>query len=112
MKAKKVKFTVIPSDSTEMMVIIEDGSIATCYHNGSHILTEYYQNRIDKETIEDENFWDKLADGNIYCKDWKNKQIWDNEIINDMLKWLYCSTDPIEFTKCNLNFETLNNFIK
>ena len=46
-----VKYAVIPTDNTEMMVIVQDGGIATCHHNGEYILTEYYQDRIEKENV-------------------------------------------------------------
>ena len=109
-----VKYAVIPTDETEMMVIVQDGGIATCYHNGSHILTEYYQNRIEKDDVGSEEFWDILADGNIFCKDWEDKQTWDEEIINNMLEWLYVSTVDVVFVKCELDFkdnEAVKNFI-
>jgi len=109
-----VKYAVIPTDETEMMVIVQDGGIATCNHNGSHILTEYYQNRIEKDDVGNEELWDILADGKVYCKDWEEKQTWDEEVVEDMLNWLYSSPVDVVFVKCELDFkdnEAVKNFI-
>ncbi len=109
-----VKYAVIPSDETEMMVIVQDGGIATCHHNGSHILAEYYQDRIEKENVGSEEFWDILAEGKMYCKDWEEKQTWDEEVVKDMLEWLYVSTVDVVFVKCELDFkdnDAVKNFI-
>ena len=112
--SKEVKYAVIPTSNTEMMVIVQDGGIATCHHNGFHLLTEYYQDRIEKENVGSEEFWDKLAEGKMYCHDWEEKQEWDEEVVKDMLNWLYISTGKVEFVKSELNFEdteAVKNFI-
>ena len=112
--AQIVNYAVIPSSKTEMMVIVQDGGVATCHHNGSHILTEYYQDRIEKDNVGSEEFWDKLAEGKMYCHDWEDKQTWDEEVVKYMLNWLYISTGQVEFVKCELDFENndaVKNFI-
>ena len=109
-----VKYAVIPTDETEMMVIVQDGGIATCHHNGSHIITEYYQDRIEKDNVGSEDFWDILAEGKMYIKDWEEKQEWDQEVVQDMLEWLYISTVKVVYIKCELDFEdddAVKNFI-
>jgi len=109
-----VKYAVIPTDDTEMMVIVQDGGIATCHHNGEYILTEYYQDRIEKENVGSEEFWDILGEGKMYLKDWEDKQTWDEEVVQDMLEWLYVSTVDVVFVKCDLDFENneaVRNFI-
>lgn len=109
-----VKYAVIPTDDTEMMVMVQDGGIATCHHNGECILTEYYQSRVEKENVGSGDFWDILAEGKMYVKDWVDKQIWDEEVVQDMLNWLYVATDDVLFVKCELDFENndaVKNFI-
>lgn len=109
-----VKYAVIKKSDTEMMVIVQDGGIATCHHNEENILTEYYQDRIEKENVGSEEFWDILGEGKMYLKDWKNKQTWDEEVVQDMLNWLYAATEDIVFVKCDLDFkdnDAVKNFI-
>lgn len=109
-----VKYAVVTTDKTEMMVIVQDGGIATCHHNGSHIITEYYQDRIEKDNVGSEEFWDILGEGKMYIKDWEEKQEWDEEVVQDMLNWLYISTIEVAFVKCEIDFENdeeVRNFI-
>lgn len=108
------KYAVIKESDTEMMVIVQDGGIATCNHNGSHILTEYYQDRIEKDNVGSEEFWDILGEGKMYLKDWEDKQTWDEQVVQDMLKWLYAATEDVVFLKCELDFkdnDAVKNFI-
>lgn len=112
--AHKVNYAVIESGDSGVMVIVQDGGIATCHNNGFHLITEYYQDRIEKENVGSENFWDILAEGKMYVKDWEDKQEWDEEVVQDMLEWLYCATEEVEFVKCELDFENneaVKNFI-
>ena len=76
-----VEYTV---GQTECTIRTQDGGIATCHHNGEHMLTEYYQNR----THEIKPNWCELAEGKMYIKDWEDKQTIDSEIIMDALNWL------------------------
>ncbi|MEY4572165.1 MAG: hypothetical protein RLZ10_1391 [Bacteroidota bacterium] len=108
---EQVRYAVISDSDTEMMVIVQDGGIATCHHNGNHIITEYYQDRIDRENVGKEEFWDILAEGKMYVNDWEDKQTWDDEVVQDILGWLYCSTEEVEFVKCDLDFEN-NDAVK
>jgi hypothetical protein len=109
-----VKYAVISTDKTEMFVIIQDGGIATCHNNGEHLITEYYQDRIEKEDVGSEDFWDILAEGKMYIKDWEEKQEWDEDVVQDMLQWLYVATEDVVFVKTPLDFnddEAVRNFI-
>lgn len=64
-----------------------DGGVAVIRHNGEHMLTDYYQERIDPEWDEEE-IWDKLAEGEMYVQDWENEQYLTNEMIDDAINWL------------------------
>jgi hypothetical protein len=108
------KYAVINDSDTEMMVLVQDGGIATCHHNGEYILTEYYQDRIEKENVGSEEFWDILGEGKMYLKDWEDKQTWDEQVVQDMLNWLYAATEDVVFVKCELDFkdnDAVKNFI-
>lgn len=72
------------SGGTEATIRTADGGIATCHHNGEHMITEYCQSR----THEREPNWEELAEGKMYIKDWEDKQSIDSEIIMDALNWL------------------------
>lgn len=112
--ARKVKYAVTDSGDSGVTVIVQDGGIATCHNNGEHLITEYYHSRIEKENVGAEDFWDILGEGEMSIKDWEGKEKWDEEVVEDMLNWLYCSTDIIEFVKCELDFENdeaVRNFI-
>jgi hypothetical protein len=74
------------NNSTEAEIRISDGGIATCRHNGDHMVSDYYQDRTESYTSEID--WEELAKGKIYCEDWEYKQEVDQEIIEDALKWL------------------------
>lgn len=113
---KKVNYAVIEGiEDDGVVVIVQDGGIATCHNNGEHLITEYYQDRIDDESLDSEDgFWDTLAEGKMYIKDWTEKQEWDEEVVQDMLEWLYATTEEVEFVKCDLDFddnEAIKKFI-
>lgn len=71
--------------NTEATIFLEDGGIATIHHNGEHLLTTMYQ---DKVEIFDGEMWEALAEGKTYTKSWKSKQTIDQEIIDYALEWL------------------------
>lgn len=109
---RKVKYAVIVDSNEEMFVILQDGGVASCYNNGEHLITEYYQDRLTKESFdEEESIWDELGEGKLYIKDWDGsdedspfKEEWDEEVIQDMLQWLYASTEAIEFERVELDW--------
>jgi hypothetical protein len=70
---------------TEMTIFMEDGGVVTTYHNGEHLLTEMYQDRVD---IFDGEMFDRLGEGKMYVKPWKKKQTIDQEVIDHALEWL------------------------
>lgn len=87
--------------TTQCVIRTEDGGIATCHHNGAHMLTEYYHER----SQEREPNWDELAKHKMSIKDWESKQEIDTEIIMDALNWLVMPQPKFEISEHYL-FET------
>ena len=84
-----MKAKVIFDTENEADVYMSDGGVASFHHNGEHMITTYYQDRIEYGYNE-EDIWEKLAEGKVYCSDWKDKHIVDDEMIEDAVAWLYC----------------------
>ena len=106
---KKVKVLVQrpdPNDGeSEMSVYIEDGGHAYSWNNGEQLVTQYYQNRLTLEDLNNkEDIWLGLSEGKAYMNDWNGskenfpyKEKSDDEVMWDMIHWLYSSTEKIEF---------------
>lgn len=75
----------IDNSDTSIDIIVEDGGICSIHHNGTHLITTYYQDRTNRI---DDDMWDNLANGKAYLKDWEDKQDVDDEVIEDALDWL------------------------
>jgi len=107
-------FTFKDEQDGDLVVIVEIGCIASTYHNGESIRTEYYQSRIEKDT-QFENIWDELGEGKMYGKTWSEHQEedpTDEELIADMLDWLYVSTGAYELVENKMGEFTEENFNK
>ena len=94
---EKIKYRVIEDGNAEYTIVVEDGGVATLHHNGYHMLTTYYQDRVTEETSKD-TIWDELAEGKVYIKDWEgitdaptDKQL--EEMVIDALNWLVFHPD-------------------
>jgi len=84
-----------PDGYEEADIVIEDGSIASIYHNGEHIITNLYQSRID---LDSNDYFENLANNSkIYLKDWDKYQNINNEIVEDAVTWLVFGTDLTDF---------------
>lgn len=110
---KKVQYFVFlekGGDNT-IDVIVEDGGVATAYKPDDHYRTDYYQDRINQDTTF-ENLWGSLADGKMYNDGgkWEGKEPTEQELINDMLEWLYCSTEAVEFVRNDMGEMTEEKF--
>lgn len=92
---EKFKIKVVQDDQFEYSIYMEDGGTATVHHNGEHMITTYYQNRLKNFNINDlDNIdFDEVTEGNAYIKDWESKQDIDQEIIYDAINWLYMFID-------------------
>jgi hypothetical protein len=84
-----MKAKVIFTSESEADIFISDGGVATLHHNGEHIVTTYYQDRVVAEELnDDESIWEKLSEGKVYMKDWEGRDIVDDEMIEDAVNWL------------------------
>lgn len=84
-----MKYRVIKdSDTLNITIIVEDGGIASTYHNGTNILTEYFGDRLDD--INGDDVWNELSNGEMYIKDWDEYTPTEEELIADALDWLVC----------------------
>ena len=97
-----MRYAVKYINETEAVILLEDGGIAEVHNNGIHIVTTYYQDRV--ESYDQDNL-DRISEGKTYCKDWEQKFLIDDEVIEDALNWL-CMTCT-EFTK--VDFSTLTS---
>ncbi len=83
-------------DYLEFGILTDDGGVATFHHNGDCVVTTYYQNRvtnIDNDSIlYDLSYWEWLALGKAYVKDWDYTPT-QQELIEDALDWL-CPQHP------------------
>lgn len=75
----------VSEDGAEVVVVTEDGGVASATLSGGYMVTTYCQ---DRTSSFDEDMWEVLAEGKQYKKDWKKKQEVDQEIIEDALRWL------------------------
>lgn len=100
----KVK-VVNAGDATE--IFISDGGNATIWHNGEHMVTQYYQSRLSNfnfATCEnDEHDWVELSEGKAYMKDWPKYQSLTSEMVQDAINWLVCGAIVTEIIKLEGN---------
>jgi hypothetical protein len=75
----------VNDDRTEAVIFVEDGGVVTIHHNGEYLLSEMYQDRVE---FYDNEVWDKLSEGKMYVKPWRNKQEVDFEMIEHAIDWL------------------------
>jgi hypothetical protein len=90
---KVIKLTVeVVQGVEDTDIFMSDGGVATLHHNGEHMVTTYYQDRITSERYA-EDMWDELAEGKTYCKDWEGEDKTTTEMITDAILWLGGSID-------------------
>ena len=102
-----MKYRIIEYSNTDFDLITEDGGVASIYHNGDNFISNYYQTRLT-EIDENEDIWEQLGEGKVYCKDWSQE---DNKqsMINDALSWLVVSSTPINWEIDNSLFIQILN---
>jgi len=81
-------------------VLAPDGGVAVIRHNGEMMLTDYYQEKIDPSWDEDDK-WDLLAEGKMYCKEWPGEDEITDEIIDDAIGWLGFDPSNVEIERIN-----------
>jgi len=99
-------------------VIVEDGGVATAYKPDNYYVTEYYGSRITPKTSF-VNLWNELGEGKLYNMDWDGsdddhplkKDKVDDEVIMDMVHWLYTCTEEVEFVRHEMEWNR-KNFIQ
>lgn len=104
-------------------VIMEDGGVATAYNPDDYYRSNYYQDRMTSETTLD-NLWDELGEGKMYWNDWNGEEgkgvLIDKPltkenldiIVDDMINWLYCSTEEHEIVKIEMGELTDESYEK
>jgi len=88
---RKIKYVVL-DDVEQIVIIIEDGSIATAHNNDEFIVVNWYSNKIPNNFNDDnidETVWKYLDSGRRYWKDLINKHEVDEEVITIMLYSVY-----------------------
>lgn len=68
-----------------VVILTEYGGVVTVHHNGSHMLTTYFNDKVEQF---DDNMWEELESSKQWLRDWKKKQEVDDEIVQDALEWL------------------------
>lgn len=105
-------FVFINNENNEANIYMTDGGVASIYHNGQHLITDYYQNRIPLELLPEDmstaeqvlnttKTWEDLAEGKMYYNDWKGKDIITEEIVQDAVDWLCVGCE----TKINFYYD-------
>ncbi|HMW11076.1 MAG TPA: hypothetical protein PJ987_11600 [Bacteroidia bacterium] len=96
-------------------IFMEDAGVASSYNpDGTYYRTDYYQNRITPETTLD-NIWDELAEGKMYGKGWDGSEAEliteaNDTLVDDMIAWLFCATEEVEFVKVEMGELTEETF--
>jgi len=96
--ARKIRYAIL-DDVEQIVVVLEDGSIATAHNNDEFIVINWYSNKIPAKFNDDnidETIWKHLDSGRRYWKDLHSKQEVDDEVIVKMLYVLY---GKVEFEK-------------
>jgi hypothetical protein len=68
-------------------VIVEDGGVASVYHNGNNFVTTYYAVRLG-DCDRSNYIWDELSTGKAQHKDWGEREPMEVEMIKDALEYL------------------------
>jgi len=113
---RKVDYYVFRDDDGEgsVHVIVEDGGVASAYNPDNYYRTEYYGSRITPKTSF-VNLWDELSEGKMYTRDWDGlrgsplkKDKVDDEMIMDMVNWLYACTEKVELVRHEMEWNRKN----
>jgi len=83
---------VIKGDN--LVVVTEDGGVATIHHNGDNYVTTYYQSRLT-DVNDPQELWQELGEGKTYSKDWIQFDM--PEMIYDILQWLCVEASTIKW---------------
>lgn len=97
-------------------VVLQDGGVASAYNPDTYYRTDYYQDRIKPDSSLD-TVWDELSEGKMYGIGWDGKEAElkeksDEGLVDDMIQWLYISTEPFEIVKVEMGELTEETFNK
>jgi hypothetical protein len=103
-----MRYRILKQTNEEFDIVTEDGGIASVHHNGSNLITTYYQTRLTE--ISGDDIWGEIGEGKTYSKEWEDgaKQ---SDIILDALNWLVTPM-PIVWDYDNNLFNEFFNQIK
>ena len=103
-----MKYRIVDLSDDGFDVLVEDGGVVSVHKDADEgiYVSTYYQNKIDTQTCAD-NFYEALAEGKAYIKDWDSTSTQD-EIVQDALQWLV-KPSPKEWTQTNDLFQHLFN---
>jgi hypothetical protein len=108
---EQIKAFIFRDNDSEktITVIMEDGGVASSYNpDGVYYRTDYYQSRLTPNSNLN-TVWDELAEGKMYAKDWYNSES-DERLVDDMILWLYLSTEDVEIIKVEMGELTEETF--
>ena len=92
-----MKYRVIKGNE-EIIVILEDGGVACIrdvYAEDYKTVSDYYQDRFTQEMLDNENIWEELGEGKMYCAEWQVP--FDSpELVQEALNWLCVWEDNFE----------------
>lgn len=97
----------LKDDKEECVMISEAGGVACAHFNGDMIISEYYQDRLSKKDLQnnDLTIWEILGEGKMYGTEWENKTKIDQEILEDLRKFLVDDEDEIK--EYHLNWQDI-----
>ncbi|MEO8399113.1 MAG: hypothetical protein ABI550_04760 [Ignavibacteriaceae bacterium] len=88
---RKIRYAIL-DDVEQLVVVIEDGSLATAHFNDEFIVVNWYSNKIPAQFNDhniDETIWKHLDNGIRFWKEFQSKEEIDEEVIVYMLHKLY-----------------------
>jgi hypothetical protein len=97
----------LKDDKEECVMISEAGGVACAHFNGDMIISEYYQDRLSKKDLQnnDLTIWEILGEGKMYGTEWESKTKIDQEILEDLRKFLVDDEDEIK--EYHLNWQDM-----
>lgn len=89
----KITAHVFILEDNEVDIIMSDGGHASIHHNGEHMLTTYYQSRLDLSIDNVDDMLTDLSNGKAYHNDWEGEDELSDEMIKDAIDWLVVGND-------------------
>jgi hypothetical protein len=98
----------LKDDKKECVYISEEGGVACAHFNGDMIISEYYQDRLSKKDLQnnDLTIWEILGEGKMYGTEWPNKTRIDQEVLEDLRESLV-SEEETEIKEYPMNWQDM-----